>query len=878
MIKSMEMSIDKALEKGIAAHKEGKLQSAERLYRAILQVQPDHPDANHNLGILAVSVGKAAQAIPFFQRALEVNAQSEQFWVSYIRACTAAGQFDIARQAIADGERSGIASKKLDSLQQQVQPVSSSCDARVRPDLTKSERRKRTAGKTKSKNRKVRDIRSAAGPSRAQINNLLQTYQAGNSAESERLARSLTQEFPNHPFGWQILGAVLRQQGQMGASLLPMQKSAQLLPQQAAAHYNLGNTLKALGRLEQAEASYGRAIALKPDFAEAHNNRGNTLKALGRLNEAEASCRQAVACNAGFTEAHNCLGAVLQELGRFEEAEASYKCAICLTPDYAPAHNNLSATLLKLGRLNEAEACCREAVRLEPDSVASHNNLGNVLKELRKLEEAEASYRQALDINPDIAEVCTNLGITLKELGRLDEAEAYCRQAIKIKPAYADAHNNLGLTLHALEKLEDAELSYDEAKRLNPTSPKIHNNLGNLLLTMSRFEEAESNFRQAIALRPDYAIAHNNLGTALQDLGRFDEAKASLNNALAIQPDITEAHRNLALMKVFASPDEQFRQMQALYRDPNLSEDRRCHICFALAKAFEDMNCFSDAFRFFTEGNALRKKKLGYQKDQNNKLFEILKIRQTQMLAHPVKPGADTSGISPIFILGMPRSGTTLVEQIISSLPHVTGAGELPFVSQYGSALAAGHTAVSDRALKNFRGQYLAALRHRSEGHSIVTDKMPQNFHFIGLIAATLPEAKIVHVKREPAAVCWANYTQYFVRESLSYCYDLDDILHYYELYEQLMEKWHQLLPGRIIDLNYEALTKHQGDETRKLINYLGLEWDDACLSPQYNGRHVATASNAQVRQEVYQGSSERWKRYRPFLNGVLDHFRNPRQ
>jgi hypothetical protein len=220
----------------------------------------------------------------------------------------------------------------------------------------------------------------------------------------------------------------------------------------------------------------------------------------------------------------------------------------------------------------------------------------------------------------------------------------------------------------------------------------------------------------------------------------------------------------------------------------------------------------------------------------------------------------------------MPRSGTTLVEQIISSHPLVTGAGELSFAHQFGSSIAVGHTPVDAEALTAFREEYLSALKQRSEGNAFVSDKMPQNFRYLGLITAALPEAKIIHVKRDPAAVCWANYTQLFVSDSFGYCYNLDDILHYHELYEDLMKYWHQVLPNRIYDLHYELLTENQEEETRNLMSHLGLEWDDACLSPEHNKRVVATASNVQVRQKVYQGSSEKWKRYRPFLNGALDH------
>ena len=313
--------------------------------------------------------------------------------------------------------------------------------------------------------------------------------------------------------------------------------------------------------------------------------------------------------------------------------------------------------------------------------------------------------------------------------------------------------------------------------------------------------------------------------------------------------------------------------MQAVYRDTATSEKNRCHICFALAKASEDLEDCATAFQFYAEGNALRKKQLGYEKAQDSRLFEKLKASYPPITANAFAPTIVASEPAPIFIVGMPRSGTTLVEQIISSHPLVTGAGELGFASQFGSSIAVGKTPVNAEALMAFREKYLNAMKQRSEGNAIVTDKMPQNFQFLGLIATALPEAKIIHVKRDPAAVCWANYTQYFVTDSLGYCYSLDDILHYHELYQDLMEYWYQAMPNRIYDLNYEALTAHQEEETRNLIDYLGLDWDDACLAPQDNTRSVATASNVQVRQKVYQGSSEKWKRYKPYLNGALDHF-----
>ena len=464
--------------------------------------------------------------------------------------------------------------------------------------------------------------------------------------------------------------------------------------------------------------------------------------------------------------------------------------------------------------------------------------MGAVFKQMGRVNESLLPMQKSADLSPQDAEAHSNLGLTLQELGRLDEAEAGYRKAIALKPDFAEAHNNLGITLKELGRLDEADASY----------------------------------REAIALKPDFAEAHNNLGNTLKELGSLDDAGASYRQAITLKPDYAEAHHNMTTIKKFSSEDEQFLQMQALYRDPAISEKDRCHICFALAKASEDLEDCATAFQFYAEGNALRKKQLGYEKAQDSRLFEKLKASYPPITANAFAPTIVASEPAPIFIVGMPRSGTTLVEQIISSHPLVTGAGELGFASQFGSSIAVGQTPVNAEALMAFREEYLNAMKQRSEGNAIVTDKMPQNFRLLGLINAAMPDAKIIHVKRDLAAVCWANYTQYFVTDSLGYCYSLDDILHYHELYQDLMKHWHQALPNRIYDLNYEALTAHQEEETRNLIDYLGLEWDDACLAPQDNTRSVATASNVQIRRKVYQGSSERWRRYRPFLHGALDH------
>jgi hypothetical protein len=229
------------------------------------------------------------------------------------------------------------------------------------------------------------------------------------------------------------------------------------------------------------------------------------------------------------------------------------------------------------------------------------------------------------------------------------------------------------------------------------------------------------------------------------------------------------------------------------------------------------------------------------------------------------------SDLIPIFIIGMPRSGTTLVEQIISSHSKVSGLGELPFVLQIGFKIATGLLEYNSETLLKFRNNYLEAIKNLSDKSLIITDKMPQNFLYIGLIATSFPEAKILHIKRNPAAVCWANYKQWFKSKDLSYSYSIDDTIQYYSLYEDLMNFWKELFNNRIYEVDYESLTVNHEDEIKKLIKYLDLNWEEGCLSPEKNKRAVTTASNKQIRDKIFKGSSQKWKNYKPFLDGVLD-------
>ena len=525
------------------------------------------------------------------------------------------------------------------------------------------------------------------------------------------------------------------------------------------------------------------------------------------------------------------------------------------------------------GRFNDAEKLTMHITQAFPKHQFAWKVLGAVLKQTGRVIDSLTAMQKSVQLSPQDAEAHYNLGITLLELGRLDDALASYTQATALKPDYAEAHSNLGVTLQELGRLDDALASYTQAIALKPDYAAAHYNLGNTLKELGRLEDALASYNQAIALKPDYAAAHYNLGNTLKELGRLEDALASYNQAIALKPDYAEAHRMLTSMKKFDAEDEQYSKMRELYLSEDISEEQRCHFNFGLAKACEDLGNFEQAYTHYSEGNVLRKKLLNYNINQDIELFKQLKSSYPKIEKTSLELDKLSNNLMPIFIVGMPRSGTTLVEQIISSHSQVTGAGELKFAKQFGAAIATGITEVNNESLLDFRHNYLNKLQNVSNENLIMTDKMPQNFRYIGLLAAAFPEAKIIHVKRNPAAVCWANYKQYFAKKGLGYCYAIDDIISYHKLYENLMGFWTSTLSKRIYNLDYELLTVNQESETRQLIEYLGLDWDENCLSPENNTRSVATASNLQVRQKVYKGSSEQWKKYQPFLNGALDGF-----
>ena len=523
----MDMTIEQTLQEAIEAHKAGNLQDAEVGYRAVLEIKPNHPDANHNLGVLAVSMNKPEVALPLFKIALETNPNQGQFWISYVDALIKDQQFDNAKSILEQGKKKGLAGERVDRLTQQLTLT-------VNKQGNKSREEKKqhlVAAPIQTK------LTQKQGPSQADIDHFLKRLQKQDHRTAKKLATSITQKFPQHPLGWKMLGVALKQLGELSEAVIANQKAVVLAPTDPEAHYNLSNRLREIGRLEDSVAGYRKATELKPDYVEAHYN----------------------------------LSITLQELGRLEDAEISYKKAIVIKPDYLEAHNNLGITLKAIGRLDEAETSYKKAIAIKPDYAEAHNNLGIMLQELGRLEDAETSYKKVIAIEPAYAEAHNNLGIALKELGRLDEAETSYRKAIAIKPDYAEAHNNLGITLQELSRLEDAETSYKKVIAIEPAFAEAHNNLGITLRELGNLEEAEASYRNAIAIKPEYVEAHGNLGNVLQELGRREEAVNSYRKALDLRPDYTQVNYSLG---VLLCEHQQYKQAAQLLKLSNFKNSQ----------------------------------------------------------------------------------------------------------------------------------------------------------------------------------------------------------------------------------------------------------------------------------------------------------------
>ena len=526
------------------------------------------------------------------------------------------------------------------------------------------------------------------------------------------------------------------------------------------------------------------------------------------------------------------------------------------------------------GKIEEAINTIKELNESYPNVPLLFNLLGACYQSLSNFDAAMQMFQTATKLKPDYAEAYFNQGVVFKHLSKLDESIKAYKKTIALNPNYPDAHNNLGNLYKEIGNRDDAIESYEWAIAYRPEFEITHLNLGVLYSEFDQ-EVAIKHYQKAIAIKPGYSEAHYNLGSTLRHLGRKADSIKSYEKAIEFNPHYVDAHKNLSAMKEYKKDDPQISQMKLLLSNKNLAESDKVSLNFALSKVYEDLNNQNDFFKFLHQGNKLRKEELNYSFDDDYEM--ISKIREVFMLPHTKTKQSSykTSEIKPIFIVGMPRSGTSLVEQIISSHHSVYGAGELEFLAQNSykelkKHYASTNNVFSEKSFLYIRERYLESLSNLNVSESIITDKMPLNFRFIGFILSAFPDAKIVHLNRDARATCWSIYKYYFKSDGNGYSYNLQDLVSYYCLYDELMKFWHKLYPNQIYDISYEDLTTNQENETRNLLEYCGLDWDDNCINFHTNKRAVKTTSALQVKEKMYQGSSEVWKKYESHIQPLI--------
>ncbi|MBV8636394.1 MAG: sulfotransferase [Burkholderiaceae bacterium] len=695
----------------------------------------------------------------------------------------------------------------------------------------------------------------------------VERHRAGDLAAAEKLYLKVLRADPNQADANHNMGTLARQAGRNADALPYLALAARVNPAHAPYALAYAETLNNCDRPEQAitvlEAALGRgqdSPLLQDLLASARRNAAGAAAWHGIANDAERAQVNALYRGGRFAE----LEPILEDLlAHHPHAGAAWKLyAICLVrlgkdaraalerttallPDDAEAQRNLARYLMKSGAWLPAYAAAQRLFQLEPDIATDHAMAGHAAAELGRLHDAIGHYRRALELDPSLLDVHNNLGNALKDAGQLNEAEASYRNAIALKADCAEAWCNLGLLYKFM---------------LRPTES---------VEACAKALEANPELAGALILAGDLAI----------DDGRFAEAEQLFRAAITRLPGSPEAWAGIARTRKMTDEDRDWARAAEQLAASGLPPQLESYLRFSLGKYHDDTRQYDEAFRQFHRANELTKQ-VWRSRGQPDYVEAAQRDFIDAIIAHFDSAGIDRPRFAhpsarPVFIVGMPRSGTSLAEQILASHPEVHGAGELPIwgeaMKHYWAALQEG--ADTGLQLVDTAPQILKQLHALAPQAKRIVDKLPNNFLHVGLIHAVFPNARIIHMRRNPVDVCLSIYFNSF-SDSQRYASDLHSLAHYYREYQRLMAHWRSVLPdGNLLEVPYEALVQDQETWSRKLIDFIGLPWDESCLNFHENARAVRTPSNWQVRQKISTSSVERWRNYEQFvgpLKGLL--------
>jgi tetratricopeptide (TPR) repeat protein len=649
-------------------------------------------------------------------------------------------------------------------------------------------------------------------------------------------------------------------------------------PRQVQALQALGILAHTVGKTEVGADFLAQAIKINPNIALLHANRGEMCRLLGKIDEAIAHGKKAVALNPKLVSAHSNLGIALFDAKDFAAAEKCQQAALALKPDFTPALNNMGSLLREKKDFEGAEAYYRRAIAADPGHLESINNLGEILLRTERPQEGLKVLDDLLARKPAYPEALANRGYALSLLERETEALASFMRALQLRPEYPEVYTGIARVRREMHDLGPAEAAARRALELKPNEAETYSVLGSIFVAQGHADQGREAFERALALDPDMTSAKLGLGNIFVEEGKFPEAEEIFKGIIDDKAEHLAALFSLAQTKKVKPGDAIIANLEAeAEKLPELTETKATFIHFALGKIYDDLGEADKAFPHFIKGCALKRKKLPYDADAKDVFF-----RRTQEVFSKdfidARRGHGFKSAVPIFVLGQPRSGTTLTEQIIASHPSVFGAGELSDMLELTVQQKAGAPQFPDnwqdatpQRLAMLGKNYVEGLQKRKPDAARITDKMPANFLNIGLIHLALPDAKIVHVQRNPLDTCISCFTRLFAHNQAQ-TYDLYELGRFYRAYKHLMDHWQKVLPpGSFYNIQYEALVDDTEGEARKLLDYCDLEWDDACLDFHKHERNIRTASVTQVRQPIYKTSLARWKKYEKFLGPLIE-------
>ena len=674
-----------------------------------------------------------------------------------------------------------------------------------------------------------------------QLRSAVQFHQSGRLTDAEVTYRRILAEQPNNPDALHLLGVLAGQTGHLDQAVQLVSKAVQLRPNFHQALANLGRLLADQGQPEQSMAAYRRVTELTP--------------------------RDAMSWHA--------LGLACKLCGNSDQATAAFNTAVELDPRLAASHNELAKLHRSAGRFDEAMAACRLAIEIQPGLADAHHTMANALLDKDLLEEAIAEYRLATELAPDVSQFHASLGDALCRKEQWTDAIGSYNSALTLVPNFGQARHGAGVALAGLSRYEEAIAMHKSAIELEPSNALWHCALGDTLSESGDVREAEKSFRKAIELKPDHEPFWMVLGATLNSMGRFDEAAQCFRKAIVIDPNGAGAYKNLASISR-ESADAGIVHLSELLSRPDLPRSERISAGFGLGKLLDDANRFDEAFHWYAEANRLyrevceRDKFIFDPAALRRKVDESIEHFKADFFAQRRSWGEETE--LPVFIVGMPRSGTTLAEQILASHSNVFGAGELTEISNYAPAVNATSVPADWTADKigEIARHHLAHLKTLGGDAVRVVDKLPGNILHLGLVATLFPHARVIFCQRDPRDNCLSCYFQWFNRHSILFSYDLLDCATQYLEQERLRAHWLKALPLQMMTMQYEELVADLEGQSRRLIDFLGLEWDPACLNFHKTERTVVTASVWQVRQPLYNSSVGRWRHYEKHLGPLL--------